>query len=488
MCSLCLAEETAPGGSDGVVLPEQLDLATAQRIALEQNPSLQAVEARVQQAEARVHQARAAYFPRVDASVSGSKTWISETVYTNARNAAFGGALGGLQSIFYRLGDPNASSFIVPQLLITGYQALEARNAVDDSLDNYRASFVATWLIFDGFGRNFSNRVARYGARETEAAYQEAKRLLLSGVATSFYGAQLAREDLEIAKADEAFNQRQLTEAKARRRVGTGSLSDELNFEVRVNAARAALIRAEQNYNVALIGLGELLGQPEQLKPETIQLAALTPESPDALERPEPQALTQSALEHRPEMAQSRYALQRTGASVGLRRAEFFPKVTASASKDATRTTDLEFREDDFATTVGVGVSYNLFAGGLNRARLTESKAARTEAERNLKAAEDRVIADVQQAVEDLKAAQDELKLQTENAGYVQRNRELVEKEYAAGQGSLVRLNQAQRDLVEAQGRLALARVSLRLAWYNLRSATGETVSEGDMAPDGQAK
>ncbi len=38
-----------------------------------------------------------------------------------------------------------------------------------------------------------------------------------------------------ISRADKAFNERLLKEAQARRRMGAGSLSDELNFEIRVN-------------------------------------------------------------------------------------------------------------------------------------------------------------------------------------------------------------------------------------------------------------
>ena len=59
----------------------------------------------------------------------------------------------------------------------------------------------------------------------------------------------------------------------------------------------------------------------------------------------------------------------------------------------------------------------------------------------------------------------------------MQRNRDLVEKGYGVGQESLVRLNEAQRDLNQAMARLASARVSLRQAWYNLRTAAGLTVA-----------
>ena len=76
-----------------------------------------------------------------------------------------------------------------------------------------------------------------------------------------------------------------------------------------------------------------------------------------------------------------------------------------------------------------------------------------------------------------LRSAKDQLLLQRENAELVRRNRDLVEKEYATGQTSLVRLNEAQRNLIQARGRLALARVSLRQARQGLKAATGEILA-----------
>jgi outer membrane protein len=64
--------------------------------------------------------------------------------------------------------------------------------------------------------------------------------------------------------------------------------------------------------------------------------------------------------------------------------------------------------------------------------------------------------------------------LQRSNAELVKQNRDLVEKEYAAGQTSLVRLNEAQRDLINAQSQMAVALVSLKQAWQDLKAATGE--------------
>ena len=59
------------------------------------------------------------------------------------------------------------------------------------------------------------------------------------------------------------------------------------------------------------------------------------------------------------------------------------------------------------------------------------------------------------------------------NTALVERNRDLAEQEYTAGQGSLVRLNEAQRELTTAKNRLAFALVSMRRSWYALEAKTG---------------
>ncbi|MCC6152164.1 MAG: TolC family protein, partial [Candidatus Hydrogenedentes bacterium] len=73
--------------------------------------------------------------------------------------------------------------------------------------------------------------------------------------------------------------------------------------------------------------------------------------------------------------------------------------------------------------------------------------------------------------------AQELIVLERANAVYVKDNRDLVEKGYQGGVEPLVRLNEAQRDLVQAQANLAFARVQLQASWHRVRTNTGETVA-----------
>ncbi len=458
-----------------------LTLEKAQQIALENNPSLFAAAARVKQARARVDQARSLYFPQVDASYSATHTHLSSNTVENAKTQALNGSVAGAlsQGVQHTLrnGFSTGSLGQIGLSTLSGlYSGLQAKNAFDEEVENYAASIQASYIIFDGFSRHYTNATARFGRRESEAARREVYRLILDAVAQSYYGVQLARENVAIAEADEAFNERQLKEANLRRDRGTGSKSDVLNFEVLVRAARASRISAESSRAVSRVALAALMGLPDAHLGDELTVAPL-PEVPmEALAFNQDEKVS-FALEVRPDMEQSEWQVERIKAQLGQRKSVYYPQVSAFAAQEAQTNDNGRLEEEDFGHTVGINLSYSLFAGGRNRANVAEARYQLEEAEFILDELRIAVAQEVREGAINLKAAEETLALQRETREYVNDNRDLVEKEYRAGQGTLVRLNQAQRDLIAAEARLALARVAVNSARHSLETATGETIS-----------
>lgn len=421
-----------------------LDLDTAVAVSLAANPGLDAAAARVRQAKARVDQARAAYWPRLDAAASGARVEMSDTTFAESLATA-------------RFFNPAAT--------------------IDDPEDYYRASLTAAWTLFDGFARKFSSLAAQYGAHSSRSSLKDARRLLVAAVAQAYFSAQLALENIAIARADEAFNDRLLSDAEVRQRVGTGSLSDVLNFQVRKNQAKTARINQEYQYDIARFGLAALMGLPDSLLPEHVQLAPLAPETGAELAAPELQSLIDGAADQRADVQALRWNVEAAGAQVDVARSGNYPSVTLSGGFDGERSGDAGFEGEDFGNQLQLGIAYNLFAGGLTRARISEAQHRRSELEKQLEELLIATAADIRSAGAQVRTAQTQVALQRENASLVQRTRDLVEKEYNAGQASLVRLNEAQRDLTTARGNLALALVGLRQAWVELQTRAGTLLS-----------
>jgi len=420
-----------------------LDLDTAAKIALAESPTLAAAAQRVEQARQLVNQARGAYWPNIIADGSVNRVDQSESQYKASVAAA---------------------------------QALNPLATIQNPDDYYRAGLTANWTLFDGFRRRFTNAGAKYGQTQSEQAQLDSRRLLLAAVAGSFYKAQLANEGVAIAAADEAFNLKQVSDANARLRVGTGALSDVLNFEIQANAAKDDRISADREYIAAMTGLAALLGIPEARFPEGLALAPLEKESETIMQLPESGQQVAYAHQHRPDILATTTGVERADAEIGTAKARYYPAVILSGNVSGEHSDSRLFEGDDFGNSVGVFLTYDLFSGGADRARVAQAKHRKSEEIENLDALKISVANEVNDALNGLKAAQQSLELQRKNASLVQRNRDLVEKEYAAGQSSLVRLNEAQRNLTQAQSRLAFARLSLRFAWSTLYTATAKSL------------
>ncbi|MFZ1983434.1 MAG: TolC family protein [Desulfatitalea sp.] len=428
---------------------EVLDLAAAARIALAANPSLAAAQARVMQAAQIVRQAQAPYWPQLDASAGVSRVDLSQ------------------RDVDAQLGSYNLIRSLHPT---AGLPPADISNPED----YYQAGLSASWLVFDGFARKFRLAEARYGEQASAAARDDAQRLLLSAVTFAYLQAQLARENVAIAKADEAFNQRLLMESRLRYDVGTGALSDVLNFQIRGNSAQSQRIQQERGYREGLITLAALMGVPQGRLPDQVRLADMVLPTAEELAAPQSPELVETAMRLRPDLKRGDMIVQQAEAGVETARAGYFPTVSLSASYTGERPEDINFEGDDFGNTVGLGLNWNLFSGGLTRARHGEAKARLYETERAQEDVRVRVASEVQKIANQISASQEQLLLQETNTQLVQKQRDLVEKEYKAGVGSLVRLNEAQRDLTVSLAQLALARVALRVSWYDLQTATGQ--------------
>ncbi|MCB2184374.1 MAG: TolC family protein [Desulfobulbaceae bacterium] len=427
------------GKSPSLDTLEILDLESAQRIALAENPSLAAAASRVKAAKALVGQAASSYWPRFDSEATYSQVALSSTAYSSARQTA-------------RFFNPQAE--------------------VDDPEEYYSADLTATWTLFDGFERQFAVSAAKYGFLESKEAFREGNRLLLAALAQSYFNAMLSRENMSIAQANIDYYAELHKEAQAKRQVGAGSLSTVLTIEVQLNNAKAQLIAARHNHAAALAGLNALMGREEPL-PDTIKLPLLQEEESKAFDTPDINAMVRYALDNRPDIRQLEYRIGSADSREKQAKALLYPRLDLKATYNGDRDDNGHFNQDDFGDTIMLNLSFNIFAGGYYTNKISEARHRKTAAKSDLEELKISITGEIRQDYAQLQSAQEQLMLQRSNVQLVQRNRDLVKKEYEAGQALLIRLTEAQRDLITSQSFLAQSRVALRLAWHTLETDTG---------------
>jgi len=190
-----------------------------------------------------------------------------------------------------------------------------------------------------------------------------------------------------------------------------------------------------------------------------------------------PEELIREALATRPDIRRLALSVKQAEAAVGMAKSGFYPRLQLTGAVNGARQGELSLTGEDFGNTLFLNLSWNLFAGGLDKAREAEAKQARREAEFSLRNLRNQVASEVRQGIALLEAAREQVVLQRESVKLVEENRDLAKSEYEAGQASLVRLNEAQRDLTATYGRLALAQVAFLQARQKLLAATGRNIA-----------
>lgn len=418
-----------------------LDLKTAQQVALADNPNMAAAQARIEQARARVRQAAASWWPSLDLSAAGTRQRLSDTTYQY--NNALASMLG---------------------------------SSVDQTNDNYNAGLQATWVMFDGFYRTFKEQQSAYDERSNAAAMVDSQRLLVNSVAEAFLNAQLAQTRIDIARADETFYLRQLEDAQNRYDVGAGPWGDILNIKVQVNSARTALIAAQREFEAVGYGLAALMGLSDATLPPHIHLQSLDKNAVPPGNTEKVETLVEEAMAARPDIRKLEMMVKEADAAQGMAKAPFYPTVRLAGSLEGSKEGDMGLGDEDFGHTVGINMSWNLYAGGADKARLVETEQAKREAVYTLAGLRNTVAAEIRRDLALLASAEEQVRLQRETVTLVKENRDLAKNEYEAGESSLVRLNEAQRDLTTTHGRFAQALVSYQLQKQRLLAATGRNL------------
>ena len=422
-----------------------LDLHTAQAVALAANPNMAASRARVEQARARVEQAAAAWWPSLDLSGGGSRQRLAES--GTRLDPAMAALLGG---------------------------------STDRTLEVYTAGLQATWVLFDGFYRRFKRLQAEYDEQSAAAGLADSRRLLVGAVAEAFVNTQLAQTNTDIYRADETFYLRQLEDAENRYNVGAGPWGDILNIKVQLNAARTGVLRSQREFEASGYGLAALMGLAEARFPDGLRLQAQDRQEDPPAPQEDADTLIREARAARPDIRRLESVVRGAEAATGMARAPFYPRVQAVGAVEGAREGDPGLDDENFGNTVGVQLAWNLYAGGADRARVTEARQARREAAYTLAGLRNEVAGEIRRDLALLASAAEQVRLQRETVALVEENRQLAQNEYEAGESPLIRLNEAQRDLVATYGRLALALAARDLAAQRLLAATGRNLAGFD--------
>jgi len=395
--------------------PVQLDLKTAEEIALRQSPTISTAQFKALAAKQVVREVRSAFFPQITAEFSAVATGddiakeFGWHTFTNQDTRI--GASGGLNNPTILSRESNGILF--------------------------------SQLITD-FGRTWNLTEAAKSLALSEAdksALARAKVLLL--VDQTYFKAQQAQAVLRVA--DETVMARQLI-ADQVSALAQSQIKSELDASfarVSLDEANLLQLEARNRMDAAFADLSTALGYAEPRKFALMNIPRF----------PAPQgnlaSLIAQALESRPEALSLRHQRDAARRTTSAERAAHFPKISLIGA--AGRTTAGDPRVEGDYAAAGVNVELPVFTGFRLSARAKEAELQAQAAEQTLREMENFIAQDVQVALLNTTNTADKITVTASLLANAEQAYDLAEAKYNSGVTSLVEFSQAQLAKLQAQ-------------------------------------
>jgi len=346
------------------------------------------------------------------------------------------------------------------------------------TMPRYDSQLRLTQLLFDGFGREA--KIEQRAARLDAAALRVAERAeALSLDAAEVYLDVLRNQGLvRIAEENVVNHEETLAEVTDRVEAGQTGIGDQQQAQVRLTAAREALVRAEQDRDDAVARFIRIVGvAPEDLEPAP-SVTSMLPSSGN-----EAAAL---AVRSSPAVASSAAQVDEAVAQHRDAASPYYPTVNLELTGSRNRNVDGTRGMDNDASAM-VRVTWNLYRGGIDTARRTELAHRIGESRAQTMDLERSIAEEARLSWNALQAARRRVEILSEQVVTNAQVTETYSQEFQIGQRDLLDLLDSENELFLSRSDLLSAEQVAQFAEYRLLAVMGKLTEALNVAMPGEA-
>ena len=329
------------------------------------------------------------------------------------------------------------------------------------STDGFNYGISSGINLFNGFADVAGLQGARAQLEAQEYRMERTRQTVVFNVISNYLNVILAEENIRIRQEEVEAQQQLLDQIEEFVRVGSRAISDQYQQQATLANAESNLLNAESNFQVSKTRLIQVL----QLDPlAEYRFVAPDPSSlPLSVRSYDPEDLLVSAFERRADLRAQEASIEAAEQGIRAARSGYLPSLGLNASHGSGYTSANE--RDDFSTQLennrserlSVSLSIPLF-NRLNVKRSIEtSKVQYANARLDLENVQQNVAIEVRQAYLDYQIAVQRLDVTQKSLQAADQALRVEEERYEVGASTLVELQQARSQYVNASSQRAQA-------------------------------
>ncbi len=311
---------------------------------------------------------------------------------------------------------------------------------------------------------------------------------------TIYFNTLRAQHQVDVANAELANAQRQLTDATNLNTAGVGQRIDVYRAQTQVATAEQDVATAENNYGVALESFNDLVGRPlnapvilqdapgvtialpvtdfSQVGAPDAKAVPPLPNAPGEVAAININNALQYANQQRPEVLQAQVNVRVAQTGIKLARAGLEPTFSLAVAGDYYPDTNFQFPRKRTAQ-ITANLNIPLYDGGVTRDRVQESRLSTQNAQTSLASTRSDVALDVRQSYLNLATAARQIGAANAALQSAIAARQLAELRYQGQVGLYLEVTDAQAALVQAENNQVDAVYNYLVARAQFQNAIG---------------
>lgn len=342
-----------------------------------------------------------------------------------------------------------------------GWSRNEIKNAPVLEGNKYSSGINSDWVLFDGLA-NYSFLRSKYN--DYEAALLDIRKLkqdIAFQTISSYYDLIYLKKLMKVREDDLAWNKKNLEIITERNRLGSVTLADVYQQQVKVGSAELELIRATNNFENAksaflyYLGLDVLeryeISEPEDGSDNIVVLEEFSIENL--------KSMIESALKKRPDYLSAKIGLENAKENLTINKAGHLPVLRSSMGIN-TSGKEIGGIFDSKTYSVGLSLSIPIFSGWSVENRIQIAEVNRRNKELELYDLEKVITKEMQKTYLDMIASQKGLEVSRKNVVAATENRRIEEEKYSLGSTTLLNVLIANSEYTNAVSNFLNARVN----------------------------
>lgn len=417
------------------------DLAQVFQLALQNDPTLQQVDAQRRAAQKGIDISKAAFWPQVDFTAGYSRSESESATY-----------------------DSVAQSFIV----------------LDSESRGWNAGLNLSQTIFN---MNVWDRakLSEKQAYQAEVNYLSTRQQLMLRVVNAYFTVLERQDDLAFATAEKNAIERQLEQTKQRFSVGLTAITDVHEAQAQYDTSVAAEIQARNAVEIAQESLREITGRYHESLAR-LDTNSFVPESPAPADATQ---WVKMAEDKNLQLIVQRVAVEIAEHQIDLARNGHLPTVSLSgnyATRDTTTTArgnKIDMPRMD-SNSIGLNLNVPIFSGFRTSAEVDQARENYVASSQELEGVRRSIERQVRNAYYDVVASQASIRAFEQAVISAESALKATQTGFEVGTRTIVDVLDSTRNLYNARRNLSKARYGYIRQYLTLKQASGQ-ISEQDL-------